>query len=349
MSKSDIEQIKEKLRKRKDSPKTGEFLSTGSTLLDLSLNGGFAKGTYHLLVGKSSSGKTWLGLTALAEASINPSFSEHQLIYDGPEDGARMNIGKFFGSSLDARMKTRSSQTVEDFYYGLDDLTEPSVYVLDSESSLSSKDEKEKHQESKKAWRKGTATTGSYGDGKAKKHSAHLRQVINKLKETKSILIIISQSRDNIGFGSQFEKETRGGGRALTFYATTELWFSQKESLKRTVRGKQRKIGSVMQVKVKKNREAGRQPIIGIHHYFSTGFDDVGASVSWLIEEKHWKQGEKSKIISVPEWGLDLKCENLITTIQEQGKEKELKEIVAKVWQEIDTACEVKRKNRYEQ
>lgn len=347
MVKSDLDKIKDKLRKRKESPKPSEFLSTGSTLLDIALNGGFAKGTYHLLVGKSSSGKTWLGLTALAEASINPIFTDYQLIYDGPEDGARMDFTKFFGSSLAKRIKLRSSQTVEEFYYSLDDLTEPFVYVLDSESSLSSKDEKEKHQESKRAWKKGTQTTGSYGDGKAKKHSSHLRQVIGKLKETGSILLIVSQSRDNIGFGSQFEKETRGGGRALTFYATTELWFSRTKSLKRTVRGKQRKIGNIMQVKVRKNRESGREPIIPIHHYFSVGFDDIGACIRWLVTEKHWSQN-KQGIISVPEWELDLKTENLISTIQEEGREKELREIVSKVWQEIDSACEVKRRNKYE-
>ncbi len=348
MSKTELDKIKEKLTARKKAPKPSEFLSTSSTLLDLALNGGFAKGTYHLLVGKSSSGKTWAGLSALAEASINPIFADHQLIYDGPEDGARMDFTKFFGPALPKRLKAKSSQTVEEFYFGLDDLDGPFIYVLDSESSLSSKDERDKLQDSKRAWKKGTQTTGTYGDGKAKKHSSHLRQVIGKLKDTGSILLIVSQSRDNIGFGSQFEKETRGGGRALTFYATTELWFSRKKSLKRTVKGKQRKIGNIMLVKVKKNRESGREPTIPIHHYFSVGFDDVGASIQWLVEEKHWQQNGKG-IISVPEWELDLKAENLVTTIQEQGKERELREIVAKVWQEIDSACEVKRKNKYEQ
>jgi hypothetical protein len=39
------------------------------------------------------------------------------------------------------------------------------------------------------------------GDGKAKKNSSMIRQIKNRLKDKGSILIIISQSRDNIVMG----------------------------------------------------------------------------------------------------------------------------------------------------
>ena len=53
-------------------------LSTGSALLNLACSGnpsvGFPCGFYYLLVGDSQAGKTFITMSALAEASINPKF-----------------------------------------------------------------------------------------------------------------------------------------------------------------------------------------------------------------------------------------------------------------------------------
>ncbi len=255
--------------KVKTPSKRKRGLSTGSTLVNLAFTGhaeyGLTKGSYYLLVGDSQSGKTFLALTSLAEATIHPNFANYRLIYDAPERGARMDMKKFFGTKMPARLENRYSETVEDFYYGLDDLFDeekPFIYVLDSESSLSSKDEDDKRKEQKVAYHRGREAPGSYGDGKAKKHSSNIRQVIPKLEKSGSILILISQTRDNIGFGAQFNPKVRSGGKALKFYATDEAWFSIKGSIKKTVMGKPRTIGKVLQVQVKKNRDTGREPVI---------------------------------------------------------------------------------------
>ena len=88
------------LTKRKKEVLTAkDFLSTGSTLLNLACTGfpnrGFVKGRYYFIVGDSTSGKTWLSLTCLAEASINPNFKDYRFIYDNAEDGALMDITRF--------------------------------------------------------------------------------------------------------------------------------------------------------------------------------------------------------------------------------------------------------------
>lgn len=367
-------QLKEKLLAKKifSAPNYKRGLSTGSTLVNLACSGkptvGFLPGKYIFLVGDSASGKTFLALTMLAEASINPEYKDYRLIYDNAEDGALMDLRKFFGEKLLKRIEAPKmvsgdpdftpmpvpkemvfSTTVEVFYDNLDDAfraEKPFIYVLDSMDSLSSEDEQDKFAEQKAARRKGKDAAGSYGDGKAKKNSSNLRQAVHRLKETGSILIIIAQTRDNLGFGAQFNPKTRSGGRALRFYATEELWFSIKEGIKKTVHGKPRKIGTVLQIQVKKNRQTGREPTVEVPFYPSFGFDDVGSCVDFLIEEKRWNK--EGTAYNAAELSLHGSEESLVKQIEEQGKETELRLLVAEVWQEIEEACGIERKRRYE-
>jgi len=77
-----VDDVKIGLRKKqkKESISDSNLLSTGSTLLNLAcsgrVNGGFLKGFYYFIVGDSKSGKTFLSLTCLAEASINKDFDD---------------------------------------------------------------------------------------------------------------------------------------------------------------------------------------------------------------------------------------------------------------------------------
>lgn len=352
--------LKKKLLTRPKSPLAPDYragLSTGSTLLNLAMTGrtgvGFVPGSYYLLPGDSASGKTFLALTALAEACRSKHYAGYRLVYDAPERGARMDVAKFWGQQLAGRLEYRFSETVEDFYDSLDDLLKegtPFVYVEDSESALSSQDERDKYQEQKQARRKGKEAVGSYGDGKAKKHSSNLRQVVTSKAFTASgsILLVLSQTRDNIGFGSQFTPKVRAGGRALTFYAHSEIWFSIKETIKRTVLGKPRIIGHVLQVKVKKNRDTGREPVVELHHYPSHGFDDTGSLVAFLVEEKKWELKEgRVRCPGFFRTYEPLVPEKLVQLIEDNDRETDLKLLVAETWNEIDAACAVKRKARY--
>ena len=119
--KKKLEEVKSLLQSSPPPTFTAEdFLSTGSTLLDLALTNqpgqGFCKGSYYLLVGASRAGKTFIALTTLAEASINPSFQDYALIYLAPERGARMNIEKFFGKKLAERIIFEYPKSLQEFY-----------------------------------------------------------------------------------------------------------------------------------------------------------------------------------------------------------------------------------------
>ena len=349
-------------RRVTDTPSRDDFISTGSTLLNLACTGnwsrGFQKGYYYFLVGDSSSGKTFLTLTCLAEAARKKSFEGYRFIYDNSEGGAHMGIQHFFGSGVAERLEPPKeedgepiySSTIEEFYYHLDDALgqeTPFIYILDSMDSLSSAYEHEKFEEHKTAHQKNKQTAGSYGDGKAKINSSNIRRILTPLKESGSILIVINQTRDNLGFG--FEKKTRSGGHALKFYATIEMWSSVKGRIKKTVKGKPRQIGTNCAVTVKKNRFTGRERTINLPIYFSYGIDDVGACVDFLVDEKHWtKKGSK---ISVPEFASGFESatrDKVIAHIEETKQQKKLRRIVQAVWNEIDEGCSLKREPRYD-
>jgi RecA/RadA recombinase len=360
------EDIKKQLLKKATlKPLTDkDYVSTGSTLLNKAIsenpNWGFAKGHYYYLVGDTQSGKTWLSLTCLAEASINPNFDNYRFIFDNVEEGALMDIERYFGKRVAARIEAprtirrvpSSSYTIEEFYFNVYDALQqerPCIYILDSMDSLTSIQELSKFQERKKASEKGRKTTGSMGDGKAKINSQDLRQLLKPLKKTGSILIVINQTRDNLKLGYGAPLKTRSGGHAPSFYACLELWSSVRGKITReiTVDGSKRKreLGTFCKVRVKKNRMTGKDRTVVIPIYHSIGMDDVGSCVDYLLEEFHWKAVRRK--IFIPEFKKTLTREKLIQYIEDKNLEQQVRQIVSDVWDEVEKQCVVHRKFRY--
>ena len=338
-----------------------DLLSTGSTLLNLACtgnpNGGFFKGHYFQIVGDSTSGKTFLSLTCLAEANINKHFEDYRFIFDDGEDGALMDLTKFFGAGVADKIEPPRmedgesiySSTLEDFYFHVDDAVKegvPFIYILDSMDALSSVAEGAKFEERKEASRKGKVTTGIMTDGKAKINSSGLRNVLKGLKDTGSILIIINQTRDKLGFMAG--GKTRSGGYALKFYTTLEIWSKVKESITKVVKGKKRDLGVVCELTVKKNRVTGRTPSIKVPILYSHGIDDIGACVDYLIEEGTWKKSGTKVVASGLLKEGTMQRETLIHKIEEDGLEKKLVALVTKTWKDIEKASCLKRKSKYD-
>lgn len=337
-------------------------LSTGCTLLNLSCTGmphvGIPMGTYVFFVGDSDSGKTFYTLTILAEAANSKRFDDYDLIYDCPEFGTMADEVKFFGTKLGQRLSppfesddgVTCSETVEEFYDGLDerlDRGDKFIYVLDSMDSLTSEAEIKKTAKQQKERESGKPVTGSHGDGKAKVNSARIRRITPKLARTGSILIIINQTRDNPAAGPFEPTKTRSGGKALKFYAALEIWTSVKGQIKKTVRGKDRQLGINVRVQVKKNHINGRLPTIIQPILWSVGIDDLGGVVEFLIDEKEFKKPRGSKNITADAFDFQGTPEKLIQHIESTGQQKELRKLAAKVWNDIDEACQVERSPRY--
>jgi recombination protein RecA len=356
-----VEKVKEGLRRKSERKMIGpsDLLSTGSTLLNLActgrIEGGFVKGNYFFLVGDSVSGKTWLTLTCLAEAAINSEFDDYRFIYDGPEGGAMMDIARFFGQSVAERLEDKHrSETLEEFYFHTADILEgkkPAIVILDSMDSLSSEVEGKKFAKRKRAHAAGklTEAAGSYGDGKAKINSESIRRVMGPLESTGSILIIINQSRDNVGAGLFESKKRWSGGHAQKFYACYQMWTSTAKSIGREIRGKKREQGILCRIRIEKNRITGRKRTVTIPIYHSFGIDDVGSCVDYLIEENHWSK-TKSGVITATGLGpgVEMKREKLIQHIEDRELVDDLRGVVGDVWVDIEKQCEVKRRKRYE-
>lgn len=359
----DTEDLKNELsKKEKERLPWNKGLSTGSTLLNLACsnraNVGMLPGHFYWVIGASESGKSVLSMTCFMEATKNKHYDKHRLIYDNAEDGMLMDLCKYFGPEVEERLEPPRyvndapcySTTVEEFYFNVDDAfdrEQPFVYVLDSMDALDCEDDEEHFQKKKKANRKGkTDTKGNYGTAKAKANSNNLRRVCAKISRTDSILIIVSQTRSNIGFGAQFNPETVSGGKALKFFATWAIWTTVREQIVKEIGERKTNLGILTHVKFAKNRLTGQKHRVEFPLLWDLGIDDVGSMVDWLIEENFWKKS--AGIVTAT--GLDLKGtrDGVIAQIEEKSLERDLQLIVSEKWTSIVEASQLHRKRRYE-
>lgn len=361
---SDIsEEIREMLLtpRQQESLDWSSGLNSGSTLLNLACSGNpnvaFLRGGIYYFVGDSGSGKTFITMSCMAEAANNKNFDNYKLVFDNAENGALMDFRKFFGKKMTNRLippvgtkeEPIYSATVEDFYFNLYSLMEkgPVIYLLDSMDALTTDDETDTFLKNKKANEKGKEASGSYGTSKAKLNSSYIRVVFNKLRETGSILLMISQTRDNIGFGAMFTPKTRSGGKALTFYSHLEIWSSVKGHITTKYKDKDREQGITCKLHIKKNRLTGRDRKIDTHILHSYGIDDIGTLVDYLIEENKWEKSGGRIQAKAPIEFTGFR-EKLIEHIQEKNLYNELKQVAYETWTEIEKAVEVNRTSRYE-
>ena len=325
-------------RKREAERRIPKTISTGSTLLNLALSddpyGGFAIGTIANIIGDQSAGKSFLLWTMFAEVTYASEFDGYKLLYDEPEQALAFDLGKLFGTKVGERVEREfTSDTIEDFH---DNVMEqfkqdsPFIYGEDSLDALTSEAELKRD-----------IRDGSYKMEKAKIIGEILRKIVGKISKSNSLLVVISQTRDNIGitFGS---KKTRSGGKALHFYCTHELWLAIKSHIKR----KERDVGVNVIVKVGKNKLTGKLRTIEIPILYDYGIDNVTSCINWLIEEKHWKLCKRT--IETGTEFIDATMEKLIIHIEENNLESRLIEIVAKKWREIEDSIATNRRGKYD-
>jgi RecA/RadA recombinase len=357
-----------------------DFLSTGCTLLDLAFSGrvgcGVPKGNYLYFVGDSGAGKTWFTFNLFAEAARNKNFKDHRFVFDNAENGALMDVGRFFGQGVVDRLEPpnwtrtgkgkkesalpRNSSTVQEFYMHLDlnCAKGPCIYVLDSMDALNDDSDDDKFQQEVTKFVTGKGKPpGSMGMAKAKTNSKNINRVVQSLRPYGSILVVISQTRDKVG-GMYPGQKTRAGGHSLKFFAHLEAWMSVRGPIKRRYLRKDREVGSTIKIDVTKNRVSGWEGKFEIAFLKGFGVDDLGSMVNYLVEERHWDtEGRSSssdreddadgKTIKAPEFDFEGTKDDLIQKIQDQGDETDLQFLVARVWNDIIAKAAPPRKPRY--
>ena len=229
-----------------------------------------------------------------------------------------------------------------------DGKAKPFIYLLDSMDALSSKYEGQKFAEKRREWEGGAKAKGDYGDGKAKTNSTYIRRAVARLRRTGCILLVLSQTRDNIDAGMFEPKSTHAGGRALKFYATAQLWSRVGGRLHREVRGTKRQTGIVCKVAIKKNRLTGREWTVEFPIMQATGIDDVGACVDYLLAEGVLKKSGATIDAGAVFDGCKGNREKVVAFVEDNELEADLRDVVAETWAEVEQATVSTRKQRYE-
>jgi len=365
-TKQTLETINKTIQRRQRSKIKGRretFLPTGSTLLNLALSdqedGGFLAGTINNIIGDSSSGKTLLCLTCLAEASILSEFNNYRFILDDAEHACQFDIRGLFGRGVEKRLEPPRkdkkgnpiySTTIEDFHCNVMNAINkktPFIYVLDSFDGISSIEDEDRMGKMEHAYDKGKMEVSkSYKTGKSKFSPECLRRIAGKVKGTKSIILIISQTRRNFDMFS-YKKTRRAGGDALRFWSSIELWLARESSIKN--KESKRTIGHNTVAIIEKNKITGRFQFcrVGLPIYFSYGIDDIGSCIDFLKNEK---------VIRVVKGKTRIKALNYIGSIKELIQKVDrskdlldrLKNLTKDTWNKIIESLQINRRKKYE-
>lgn len=341
-------------------PPVTRFLPTGCAVLNCLLSdrvdGGWPSGRMSNLIGDSDTAKTVLGMHALAEACRLREFDDYLLVYADIESALTPSTKAMFGQRVCSRARflhaeaekreDRPPSTVEELHYqwlNLFDDGRPFVYVVDSLDFLPSQADLDKTQEQRKAWEAGKEAKGTYQMSKQKYLKQILREVKGMISRTDSIILIISQTIDNIG--SMFDPKTVAGGNALEFASRIRVWLSKLE----TDKVGKRVVGRKVRAKVSKNHITGHLREAPIWVYNSYGVVDVKTSIDFLVTEGVWpKVGGWIVPEGLYQDGQKYQVKDLITKIEVDKRQRILSRLVQRKWDDIEASLKLGWERRYD-
>ncbi len=256
-----------------------DFISTGSTLLDLAIsnkpNGGIAVGRITEINGLESSGKSLIGAHILAETQKKGGVA----VYIDTETSVSQDFLKVIGVDINSMLYLHL-ETVEDIFEAIEhivakvresDKDRLVTILVDSVAAASTKVEMQADFD-KDGW----ATAKAIIISKA------MRKITQMIGRQKVALVFTNQLRQKLGvmFGDPW---TTSGGKALPFHASTRVRLKNKGQIKDA---KKNVIGMTILSQVIKNRLGPPLRKAEFPLYFESGIDDVG---SWLTVMKDYK------------------------------------------------------------
>lgn len=332
------------------------YLPTGSSMLNCVCSGdprgAFPAGEMVNLIGDKSTGKTMVYFDMLASIATKRRFDDYRLIHRDVEHRLQFNLGHLFGQRLVDRLDEGDApRTMDDMIADLAQLKKdgrPFIYGLDSFDTLSdAEDLKQMDKKSSKGDTDadGKKKKGSFGLAKVKGLGFLLRNIIADLEEMGSLLVIISQVRQNMDAKSS-QKYYRTGGYSLGHHCSHEIWLSNGGKLHRTVRERKRQIGVHTIAKCTKNSTTGFIRECEFDIYPDYGLDDVGGCVDFLVDEVFW--GTSKQSIVAGKLGTMSRVKLIKLLESDRTLFTDVRKQVGKGWTEIEESLRLKRQNKYE-
>jgi recombination protein RecA len=261
-----------------------DWFSTGCTPMDLAmadnLPGGAPVGRVVQLFGGASTGKSVLAETIMGYALRSGKkvfLCDVEYTFDSVFarkyglDSSHENF--YWGYSfMKEKQSSQQPESIEEFFdVYLAEILKlrsrvPMVVVLDTLTALPSADELA-----------GKIDEQGYRTSRARAISDGLRKYLALMNQRDVTLIVLDQTRDNVGgFGAA---EVTNGGRGMEFYSSVRVHLKKGPQIKNS---KDKVIGIWAKFQVIKNKTA---PPFRSGHYriiFDYGMDDITSNLSWL-------------------------------------------------------------------
>jgi len=273
-----------------ESAKPTLVIPSGVTLLDLActdtLDGFCEAGHAVNSIGQRNAGKTLQAVASQAE-----TFKRYGNVFDykviDAENAFSFNVAALFGKKFAEVLqvipvpleKEWCTQNLALKMLGWME-KKPQFFVLDCMDQLLA----EKEYENDEAGEVG----GALGL-RAVANKYFLRRVIPKIASSDSFMIYLSQEAESIGFGAKFSPKTRGGGKALGFYAFVEMWLSKGGQIKEG----DVKVGDWTIAKTARSKANGKAREVWFPILPAYGIDDTRANLQWLYDEGVIKPDEE--------------------------------------------------------
>lgn len=340
-----LQKLKE-LQESKES-KAPVFFSTGSTLLDLIIGGGWALGRCFNIVGDKSTGKTLLAIEGFA--NFAKKFPVGRMRYAESEAAFDDVFADQLGMPPNVERPDDLLHTVQEFrndFYKFIDKGGPGIYILDSLDALTDDGELKKFEQQMKVKKKSEDSdgeekeekvAGSYGTGKAKGMSEFFRILVRDAAKANVTLGIISQIRDNIGsmFGNNYQ---RTGGHAMDFYMSQVIWLAELGKEKHSAMGIERVTGIDIKAKCTKLKVGFPFREAAMKLTFGYGIDNHISMLDWLKmvgalkDEEGQKKGARYAALKKQiDDARDKQDYEFLDKI-----EQELTADVTRIWKEVD-------------
>ena len=261
-----------------------DFISTGSTMLDLAIanrpNGGVAVGKITELNGLEGSGKSLIGSHLLASTQKKDGIA----VYIDTESAVSQEFLRAIGVDT-KKMLYVHLETVEEIFDTIETIVtkiresnkDKLVTILvDSLAAASTKQEMDTDFD-KDGW----ATAKAIIISKA------MRKITQMIARQKVALVFTNQLRQKLGvtFGDPW---TTSGGKALPFHSSTRVRFKNAGQIKDK---KNNTIGIKIKGQVIKNRLGPPMRTAEFPLYFDKGIDNYGSWLTVMKEHKICKVG----------------------------------------------------------